>query len=160
MPERRLLAVASGGGHWVQLFRMRPAWDGLAVDYLTTDPGYRADVIADAAERGQPEPGYHVVTDANRWQKLRLARQLGEVSALVLRLRPDLVISTGASVGYFALRLARLSGARTVWIDSIANAEEISLSGARARRHADLFLTQWAHLAEPERGIAYRGAVL
>ena len=46
-----------------------------------------------------------------------------------------------------------------VIMHSIANAEELSLSGRLASRHADVVLTQWSHLACP--GVAeYRGAVI
>jgi len=159
MARRRVLAVASGGGHWVQLMRLRPAWDGCDVTYVTTTEAFRAEVTADAGLRGQPEPGYHVVPEANRWQKLRLIRQLAGLLMIVLRVRPDAVITTGAAPGYFALRFGRLVGARTVWVDSIANAEELSLSGKKAGRHADLWLTQWPDLAVPG-GPEFRGAVL
>ena len=50
-------------------------------------------------------------------------------------------------------------GARTLFLDSIANAEELSLSANLARRHCDLVLTQWPHLAEGD-GPGYRGSVL
>lgn len=70
-----------------------------------------------------------------------------------------MIISTGAAPGYFALRMGKWFRARTVWVDSIANVEELSLSGARAGRHADLWLTQWEHLAQPG-GPEYRGSVL
>lgn len=156
---RRVLAIASAGGHWVQLCRLAPAWDGCDVTYVTTNPNFRAEAIALAKGRGQPEPGFHVVPEANRWQKLRLLRSLLKTAALLLRIRPDVVITTGAAPGYFALRLAGLLGCRTVWIDSIANAEELSLAGRRAGGHADLWLTQWEHLATPE-GPAYQGAVI
>ena len=45
---------------------------------------------------------------------------------VVLRERPDVVVSTGAAPGYFALRFGRLFGARTLWLESIANVEELS----------------------------------
>lgn len=153
------MAVASGGGHWAQLWRIRPAWDGCTVTYVTTTDGFRAEVEADAKARGQSTPGYLVVADANRWQKLRLARSLVMVALALLRVRPEVVVTTGAAPGLFALALGRRLGARTAWIDSIANADELSLSGRRARRHADLWLTQWPHLDRPQ-GPHYRGAVL
>ncbi len=156
---RRVLAVASGGGHWVQLMRLRPAWDRHHVTYVTTTGAFRAEVARDAAARGQPAPGYYVVPEANRWQKLKLVRQLLGLAVIVLRTRPHAVITTGAAPGYFALRLGRLVGARTAWVDSIANAGELSLSGKMAGRHADLWLTQWPDLACPE-GPDFRGAVL
>ncbi len=157
------MAVASGGGHWVQLYRIRPAWDGCDVSYVTTEPGYRDEVTADARERGQSPPAYYVVTEANRWQKLRLLRQLCQIMWIVIRTRPDTVITTGAAPGYFATRVAKLIGAKTAWIDSIANAQELSLSGLRAGRHVDLWLTQWEHLAGTERRTdspRYCGSVL
>ena len=156
---RRVLAVASGGGHWVQLMRLRPAWDGHHVTYVTTTGAFRAEVTCAAAARGQIAPGYFVVQEANRWQKLKLVRQLLGLAVIVLRTWPHTVITTGAAPGYFALRLGRLVGARTAWVDSIANAEELSLSGKMAGRHADLWLTQWPDLACPE-GPGFQGAVL
>lgn len=155
----RVLAISSTGGHWVQLLRLMPAWDGCEVHYACTSPDHVARVTALAKLRGGQVAGYHPITDANRWTKVKLVRQMLEVAALVLRLRPDVVITTGASAGYFAIRAGRLLGARTCWIDSIANAEELSLSGAKAGPHADLFLTQWPDVARAD-GPAYRGAVL
>jgi len=159
---KRVMAVASAGGHWVQLFRMRPAWAGEQAIYVTTDPGFEAEVMADAAERGEPTPLYCPVPDASMWAKLALLHQALSVAWLVLRHRPQAIVTTGASVGYFALRIGRLIGARTVWVDSIANAEELSLSGLKAGPHADLWLTQWAHLAAGGSGAGpeHKGAVL
>jgi UDP-N-acetylglucosamine:LPS N-acetylglucosamine transferase len=156
---KRVLAISSSGGHWVQLLRCAPAWDGCEVHYATSSPDFRARVAQIAAARGQPVPGYHLFTDANRWQKLRLVRQLLDVAAILLKVRPHAIITTGASAGYFAIRLGKLMGAKTCWLDSIANAQELSLSGAQAGPHADLFLTQWPDLAKPG-GPDYRGAVL
>jgi UDP-N-acetylglucosamine:LPS N-acetylglucosamine transferase len=155
----RVLAISSTGGHWVQLLRCAPAWDGCDVHYATSTGDFRRAVAELAERRGQPAPGYHVFTDANRWQKARLARQMLEVAAILVRVKPDVVITTGASAGYFGCRIGRMLGARTCWLDSIANAEELSLSGARAGPHADLWLTQWPELARPN-GPDFRGAVL
>ncbi len=161
---KRILAIASGGGHWVQLRRMRTAWDGCEAVHVTTPPGYREQVFADARERQQPEPRFYTILDANRWQKVRLARQLLQIARILLRERPDVVISTGAAPGFFALKIARRLGARTIWVDSIANAEELSLSGQKAGPSADLWLTQWPQLAgsmDSERGLPRcEGAVI
>lgn len=157
------MAIASGGGHWVQLCRLAPAWKDCDVAYVTTDPGYRDKVQAMAAQLGQPAPAFHVVAEANRWQKWRVLQALFQIAWLVLRLRPHVIVTTGAAPGAIALRLGGLIGCRTVWVDSIANAETLSMSGQKAGPHADLWLTQWPHLAETERGRggpSYRGSVL
>lgn len=67
----KVLAIASGGGHWTELRRLRPDWQGCAVTYVTTDPGFRA------------------IPDAHRRQKLRLLRQLCTIVMIILQVRPD-----------------------------------------------------------------------
>ncbi len=154
---KKVLAIASAGGHWVQLRRLRPAWDDCEVIYVATDEGYRAEVLEDmtegATEGGARHPrSFHAVRDANMRDKIGLIRQFLSVARIVLKTRPDAIVSTGASAGFFALLLGRLIGSKTIWVDSIANAGELSASGQRVGRHANLWLTQWAHLAKQEKG--------
>lgn len=134
----RILAISSGGGHWVQLLRLRPAFEGADVVFATVNEGYRADV-------GEGE--FRVICDGNRSNKLALARSAWSIIRLLLSVRPEVVITTGAAPGYFAVRFGKLLGMRTIWVDSIANAEELSMSGSKAGGCVDLWLTQWAHLA-------------
>lgn len=136
----KLLAISSGGGHWIQLLRLRPAFEGCTVTYATVREGYRDDL--------EPNCSFHVIPDSNRWNKLRLLLSALVITWLLLRLQPDVIITTGAAPGFFALRIGKWLGARVVWIDSIANAEELSLSGLKAGNFADLWLTQWPHLAK------------
>jgi UDP-N-acetylglucosamine:LPS N-acetylglucosamine transferase len=147
--HQRVLAVASSGGHWVQLQRLAPVFEGQDVAYLTTDPGHRPEVGS---------ARFYAVNDANRWNKLAVLRCALKILWVVLRERPTVVVSTGAAPGYLAIRCARLLGARTVWIDSVANVEELSMSGRMASATADLCLTQWPHLAGGN--VRYLGAVL
>jgi UDP-N-acetylglucosamine:LPS N-acetylglucosamine transferase len=149
MRQQRVLAVASSGGHWVQLRRLRPAFEGHDVAYLTTDPGLGSEAYP---------ARFYTVPDANRSNKLALAISALRIAWVVLRERPDVVVSTGAAPGYLAIRFARLIGARTAWIDSVANVEELSLSGQMASTTVDLCLTQWSHLAGGV--VGYEEAVL
>ena len=146
----KILAIASGGGHWIQLLRMRPAFAGAKVYYATVDRDSAKDVDGD---------NFFTFPDANRERKVRLSWQILKIAWIVLRVRPDVVISTGASCGYLAVRFGRIFGARTMFIDSVANAETMSLSAQLVQRHASVTLTQWPHLASPE-GPQYRGSVI
>ncbi len=147
----KVVALSSGGGHWVQLLRLRPAFTDCDVTFVTVRPGYRSDVGEGAR--------FRVIPDSNRTNKIRLVFTALSVFWILLTEWPDVVISTGAAPGYFAMRIGRLLGRRTIWVDSIANAEELSLSGQRAGKYASLWLTQWQHLARPE-GPQFKGNVL
>ncbi|MCP4834251.1 MAG: UDP-N-acetylglucosamine--N-acetylmuramyl-(pentapeptide) pyrophosphoryl-undecaprenol N-acetylglucosamine transferase [Phycisphaera sp.] len=148
--QPRILAVASGGGHWVQLLRLRPAFDEARVTYVTVRRSYESDV---------PGEDLRVVPDATRWNKFKLLLMAVQLLWIVATIRPDVVISTGAAPGYFAIRFGRWFGARTCWLDSIANAEELSLSGRKIRNHATTVLSQWADVAATE-GVDHAGSVL
>lgn len=129
----RILAVSSGGRHWTQLLRLRPAFEGKHVTYVSVGNCGAADIA--------PAP-YVEIPDANRTRKIRLLWLLVRLFWLVLRVRPNIVVSTGAAPGYFAVRIGRMLGARTLFLDSIPRDEELSLSANLARRHCDLVLTR------------------
>ena len=130
--------------------RVLPSLEGHDVRVLTTDPYVREQ---------RPDLRVRVVNDANEQRKGALLLQALRVAVAVAVERPRVVISTGASVGYFALRVGKMLGARTIWVDSIANVERVSKSGMLARGCADLWLTQWEHLAAPD-GPEFAGTVL
>ena len=148
--KTRILAIASGGGHWVQLLRLQPAFAGAHVAYVTTNRASRIEIGS---------APFYVVNDATRWNKFALIRLAARMLWITLRQRPDVVVTTGAAPGYFGVLFGRLLGARTAWIDSMANVERLSLSGRKAGRWANLWLTQWPSLAAPG-GPRFEGAVL
>ena len=144
------LLIASSGGHWVQLNRLAPAFDGMEKIYATTEERYRETVQNSA---------FLTIPDASRWNKFKVMWLALIVLTHIVRIRPDVVISTGAAPGTFAVIFGKLLGAKTIWVDSIANVDQLSLSGRLAGRFADLWLTQWEHLAQPD-GPHFKGAVL
>lgn len=143
------MAISSTGGHWAQLMRLRPAFEGCEIIYVSTQ---KHSNFADALRA-------YCVMEGNQNSKLRVLIMMLQVFFIVLRERPGVVISTGAAPGYFGLRFGKWFGARTLWLESIANAEKPSLSTRMVKPYADLFLTQWPHLAAPK-GPLFKGTVL
>jgi len=145
----KVMVVCSGGGHWVQARRVAPALEGAEQVWVTVSPIYRKEIEGHR---------FRVVADVTRWNKVKWVVTAFQLLFILLRERPDVVLTTGALPGYFAVRIARLLGARTIWLDSIANVERLSMAGEYAGRHVDLWLTQWPHLAR-EGGPRYLGRV-
>jgi UDP-N-acetylglucosamine:LPS N-acetylglucosamine transferase len=148
--SKKILAVASGGGHWTQMMRLSEVFEGHDIVFVGVKDIYRADV---APHR------FYAVPDVSRLHKWSLLFSVGKLAFILLKEKPDVLITTGSAPGMLALRLGKKLGARTVWIDSIANAEEMSLSGRKAGKFADLWLTQWPHLAKTD-GPTFLGSVL
>ena len=149
MQKKRLLAISSAGGHWEQLMLVRGGLDECDVTYAVTNPAVAERSGVTAIE----------IPDFNAKQPIRTLVGGLKIARLVMDLKPDVVISTGAAPGLVAAVVGKAIGAKAIWIDSIANAHRLSLSGRMARRIADLWLTQWEHLATPD-GPRYGGAVL
>lgn len=147
--KKRILAIASGGGHFVQLRRLRPAFEGHEVHFATVHPESRAEV-GDAP--------FHSFRDVSRADWWRLPLTTLDILALLLHVRPQVIITTGALPPLIALALARPFGVRTLWVDSIANSETLSGSGKLARKLASQVVTQWPGLEAP--GVAHWGSVL
>ena len=56
-PKPKLLAIASAGGHWVQLQRLVPAWDEYDVVYVST----QSDMLSSARKKQSTSKFYTVV---------------------------------------------------------------------------------------------------
>jgi UDP-N-acetylglucosamine:LPS N-acetylglucosamine transferase len=148
--RQKVMAVSSAGGHWLELRRIEAAFAGTDVFYVSTDPSARHDLGA----------RHYTISNVTRRDRFGFAVTLWQVTRILLRERPDVVVTTGAAPGLLALAVAKLLlRSRTIWIDSIASAETLSLSARLARPVADAWLVQWAHLAHPQ-GPEFWGAVL
>jgi len=65
---------------------------------------------------------------------------------LVLRERPQAIVSTGGSLSIATSLLGKLIGAKLIYIESGARVTEPSRTGAFMYRFADLFIVQWEPL--------------
>jgi UDP-N-acetylglucosamine:LPS N-acetylglucosamine transferase len=149
-PARKVLAIASGGGHWIQLLRMRPAFEGFETVYCSVH-----------AEYAQQVPGhrYFNVLDVSRRNPMGFFVIAWQMLWLLLRERPDVLVTTGAAPGLVAIVLSKPFGIRSLWVDSIANCERLSTSGDIARRFADRCVSQWPDVAR-DSGLEFWGSVL
>lgn len=149
MNNVKILAISSSGGHWIQLLRLKKFFGKYTTSYASTDSSLASMV----------EGSFYSLRDASMWDKPGLLVLAIQVAWLILRVRPDVIVTTGAAAGFFAVVLGKIFGSKTIWIDSMANAEEMSLAGRKVKKFADVWLTQWPELARSE-GPSFKGQVL
>jgi hypothetical protein len=124
--------------------------EGFDSTFITTDQGL---ITANSILKS------NIILDCNRDTPLRLIRSIAGAGYVVVRSRPHVIISTGALPGLLCLAFGRLLGARTIWLDSIANAEKLSMCGVVAQYLSHHCITQWEHLTQLPR-VKYYGSVL
>jgi len=149
LTSKKVLAVSSAGGHWVQLKALSVSFEKHNVIFMTTN--------INSDETFKINNRVITVIDADLKRKFRLLLLGLQTCFYVLKSQPDIIISTGAAPGFFAIFYAKLMRKNTIWVDSIANYEKLSISGKYAKTFSDMFLVQWPHL---ETEGDYKGALI
>lgn len=144
----RVIAIASNGGHLVQLNRLSPAFDEYTVTWVTT-----------SSSKDTPSKYSYVVTDCNFNEKVKFMRCVVQAWRILKTERPAAVVTTGAAPGLAFLLCAKVLRCNGIWLDSIANVDQLSTAGKIASRITVNCYTQWPHLANGN-NVKYIGAVL
>ena len=152
MPQKKILAISSPGGHWIQLNKI---CDGLLKQQ---DCKIVYAVPAALFQSKQADKKLYNIVDVSADNKLMLIPCAIQVLYILLKERPDTVISTGAAPGVVTMLLAKFLRINRIWVDSIANVKQLSRSGRMIKNHVTIFLTQWQHLADDK--AQFKGAIL
>lgn len=150
--KKKVLAIASPGGHWIQLNKIcNPLEDRFDVVYVTPGAQYSSAVKNSRKILN--------VSDASADSKLMLIPLAFQMLWIFIKERPTAIISTGAAPGAIAFLMAKFLPIKTIWVDSIANVSQLSRSGRMVQKHADKVITQWEPLSDGVR-IIYKGSIL
>jgi beta-1,4-N-acetylglucosaminyltransferase len=148
--------MASGGGHFQELCGLADLADQYDHILISTEvnqalahvcpfhPVYQIDEIGQGLWKGSP---------------LRILGTFWRVLRILRRERPHLVISTGAGIAVPGFVAAKLLGIRTIYIESYARVESLSLTGKVCYHLADRFLVQHACLASRLPRAVYTGSL-
>jgi beta-1,4-N-acetylglucosaminyltransferase len=134
----KIAIACSTGGHMVQVKQLAPIYEKYDHFYFTFNGGV-ADEMARTAR---------VFTIPNIVRRNPLSWFVGAVLSLVvvIRQRPDVVITTGAGIVVFFCVFAKLFGAKLIFIESMARVESPTLTARMLYPFTDLFFVQWPGL--------------
>lgn len=135
-----------------QLLKLRQCWSNYQTVCVTT-----GDMVSGGLHESRK---IYAVGECNRETLLRVIIVFFRCLKIIIREKPDVVISTGAAVGCICCWLAKLTGAKVIWIDSITNIDRLSLSGRMVKRIADLLFVQWPELAANDKKVEFVGALI
>ena len=153
-PDERvdILLVCTSGGHLLELFALRGAWQGLQSAWVTMDGPEARSLL-----RGERLVFAHA-------QGARSAKNIGRnlvlAWRLMSRLRPRVIVTTGAALAVPFVWVGRLRGARIVYIESATRLTRPSLTCRLVAPIADRIYVQWPDLLPVVRRARYAGSVL
>ena len=145
--------VASSGGHWEELMCLRPIAEEHDTFYVTEAGGQAKDSSL---------KDIYLVPQINRRQKdflWRFLKLMISTGKIMLREKPDVVVTTGALISYPFCLYAKLMGKKVVYIETFARVNDRSLTGRLVYPLADLILVQWESLLELYPKAKYVGGI-
>ena len=147
-----VLLVCSAGGHLFQLHLLRDAWEGLSHSWVTLEKEDSRSLLAD-----QRVVFAHGPTTRNL---PNLIRNFALAWRTLRRLRPKVIVTTGAAIAVPFAWLGRVLNIRVVYIESLTRTEKPSLSCRLVAPVTDVVYVQWPELVGAVRGARYSGSVL
>lgn len=142
----KVALVSSVGGHLTELLALRSAYEDLPHFYVFND-----------VTQFSPPEGVPVYTVAHAERDLRVLWNVIEFARIFLREWPTVMLSTGAGPAIPAAVVAKMMGARVVYVETIAAVREPTLTGVLMQGLADALYVQWPELREKLRGSLYCG---
>lgn len=133
-----VLLVCNSGGHLLQLHSLRGAWKDRSHVWVSSDKSDARSLLA-----GERVYFGYSPTARNLPNLLRNTLLAGR---LVVRLRPRVIVTTGAGMAVPFCWIGRLFGARVAYIESFARVEAPSLSLRAIAPIADRVYVQWPEL--------------
>ena len=148
--KKRILFVTDRGGHLHDALRLvgqmelQPdvlvTTEGPDVDSLKKSPALAATTIACVPQ------AFFWIGKKRLWSPFRFLKVVVFSFFYVLKYRPQVVISTGASNVVFVCLFAKLFGATLVHIENLAQVVNASITGRILYPFADHFFVQWEEL--------------
>jgi UDP-N-acetylglucosamine:LPS N-acetylglucosamine transferase len=120
------------------MLALRPVWTGYSRVWVTFDKSDVQSLLVD-------ERVIHAHTPTNRNLK-NLIRNLGLAWRTLRVVRPRVLITTGAGVAVPFAWIARLLGAKVVYVESFARIEGASLTGRLVAPIAHRTYVQWPEM--------------
>lgn len=148
----KICFISSSGGHLDELLMLKPLMEKYDSYIITERTDY--SVLTDRDNK------VYFVSQIDRREivfLLKLVALLFQSTWLLIKEKPDVVISTGALVSVPTCLLAKLLRKKVVFIETFAKLYSPSLSGKILYRFADLFIIQWDSLQEYYPDAVYGG---
>jgi len=131
----KIALVSNLGGHLTQMFFLLEAFEGHEIFFVTNDDPRIKQV--------KYKKFLLEYINLNPWKMIKAFIRTFEI---LIKEKPDIIISTGAEIAIPFFILARIMGIKTIYIESWSRVKNMSRTGRILYYIADVFLVQWIDL--------------
>lgn len=153
--KKKIFFVANAGGHLFQLLKLKPIYSDYDYTLITEKNGVTKELKNEYNT-------FFMLADARKnflSTLIKFPINIFLCLAIVLWKRPDVVITTGSNLGVIFCYAAKLIGKKTIFIESFARSNKLSLSGRLLYKKVDVFLVQHEKLHLKYKDTKYIGGV-
>jgi len=145
----KICLVCSHGGHLAEILQLKEAFEGHDTFFITYD----------SVRTRQLERKYLLRNIGKN--PLVMAQAFMSTLRILIREKPELIVSTGSEIAIPAFYLARLFRIKTIFIESWTRVEQPTGTGRLVYPFSDIFLVQWEQLlSKYGKKAKYEGAIV
>jgi beta-1,4-N-acetylglucosaminyltransferase len=138
MSRKKIIGISSAGGHLSELIKVIPSSYEEEIVYITFKNGHTKDTLKD-------KPHFFVIDP--HVSKIKFFINFIQSFLLFIRLRPKVIISTGAGIAIPIILIGRFFKTKIVFIESGARIYNPSKSASFVYKYSDLFIIQYKTLS-------------
>lgn len=153
--NKKLLLISSIGGHLTQLLQLEPLFKQYDFHLVTE----KAEITKSLKEK---YPVSYLVYGARNYPFryiFKFSYNIIKSFFIFLKVRPDIVITTGVHTAVPMCYIAKLFRKKVVFIESFAKSTSPTLSGRLVYPIADLFIVQWESMLKVYPKAVYGGTI-
>lgn len=136
----KVCLVGSSGGHLTHLYMLKPFWKDKDRFWVTFDK-------SDAKSLLEGEKMYPCYFPTNRSLKALIINTKLALKVLIKE-KPDLIISSGAAVAVPFFYLGKLLGAKLIYIEVFDRIDKPTITGKMVYPIVDIFVVEWEEMKE------------
>lgn len=138
MKSKKICLVGSSGGHLTHLYMLKSSWEDKERFWVTFDKEDAKSLLKD-------EKIYNCYFPTNRNLK-NLIKNSMLALRIIVKEKPDLIISSGAAVAVPFFYIGKLFGAKLIYIEVFDRIDKSTLTGKLVYPITDRFIVQWEEM--------------
>lgn len=138
--KKKILMVASSGGHLEEALALKPLKDTYHTILVTEKTDYKVNYWQDEL---------YLMPQVNRKELkswFAFIKVFFTSIKILLKEKPDVVLSTGAMISFPSLLIGKLLGKKIIFIECMFNVDAPTMTGKMVYPFADLFIVQWEEM--------------